>query len=90
MRRFVYSWQLGDEPTSRVTVRFEPVALGGTEVTVFHERIGSVAVRDDHAAGVGRLPRRPGGVGRVSGAAACELFTGENGCATRLGMERVE
>jgi uncharacterized protein YndB with AHSA1/START domain len=50
-KKLVYSWQVGDEPTSRVTVRFDPVEPGGTEVTVFHERIGSVAVREDHGAG---------------------------------------
>ncbi|HEX2689442.1 MAG TPA: SRPBCC domain-containing protein [Kofleriaceae bacterium] len=49
--KLVYSWQISNEPTSRVTVRFEPVELGSTEVTVYHERIGSIAVRDDHSAG---------------------------------------
>jgi uncharacterized protein YndB with AHSA1/START domain len=46
----VYSWQIGDEPTSRVTVRFDP-SERGTEVTVLHERIVSKAARDEHAAG---------------------------------------
>jgi uncharacterized protein YndB with AHSA1/START domain len=50
-KKLVYSWQIGDESTSRVTVCFEPVELGSTEVTVFHERIGSAAVSDDHSAG---------------------------------------
>ena len=48
--RLIYSWQIGDEPTSRVTVRFDP-AERGTEVTVLHERIASNAVRDEHDAG---------------------------------------
>jgi uncharacterized protein YndB with AHSA1/START domain len=48
--RLVYSWRIGDEPTSRVTVRFDP-SERGTEVTVMHERIVSEAVRDEHEAG---------------------------------------
>jgi uncharacterized protein YndB with AHSA1/START domain len=50
-RKLVYSWQIGDEPVSRVTVRFEPVEPDRTEVTVHHERIATVATRDDHGAG---------------------------------------
>src|SRR6185369_2190618 len=49
--KLVYSWQISDEPTSRVTVCFEPVELGSTEVTVFHERIASAAVHHDHERG---------------------------------------
>jgi uncharacterized protein YndB with AHSA1/START domain len=49
-RRLVYSWRLGDEPVSRVTVSF--TAIGeSTEVTIHHERIHSEAVRDDHERG---------------------------------------
>ncbi|MCH9685856.1 MAG: SRPBCC domain-containing protein [Deltaproteobacteria bacterium] len=47
----VYSWRLGAEaPAERVTVRFE-ARDGGTEVVVTHERIGSVAARDQHGRG---------------------------------------
>lgn len=46
----VYSWRIGDEPESRVTVRFEPNPRG-TEVIVLHERIASTAARDEHLAG---------------------------------------
>jgi uncharacterized protein YndB with AHSA1/START domain len=49
--KLVYSWQIGDEPVSRVTVRFAPCDGDRTEVTVLHERIASPAVRDDHARG---------------------------------------
>jgi uncharacterized protein YndB with AHSA1/START domain len=46
----VYSWQIADEPVSRVTV--ELVATGAeTEVIVTHERIHSRAHRDDHERG---------------------------------------
>jgi uncharacterized protein YndB with AHSA1/START domain len=48
--RLVYSWRMGDEPASRVTVQF--VAVGPrTEVIVTHERIDTVATRDDHERG---------------------------------------
>jgi len=49
-RRLVYSWQIGDEPPSRVTVRFEP-AGDATEVIVVHERVHSIAARDGHERG---------------------------------------
>jgi uncharacterized protein YndB with AHSA1/START domain len=49
--KLVYSWQIGDEPVSRVTVRFAPCDGDRTEVTVLHERIASPAARDDHARG---------------------------------------
>ncbi|TMQ07357.1 MAG: SRPBCC domain-containing protein [Deltaproteobacteria bacterium] len=48
--RLVYSWQIGDEPQSRVTVQFAPLGER-TEVTVLHERIATPAMRDDHARG---------------------------------------
>lgn len=51
--RLVYSWQIGDEPVSRVTVQFAPFDRDRTEVTVSHERIASSAMRDDHARGWG-------------------------------------
>jgi len=50
-RKLVYSWQVGDEASSRVTVRFEPLEHDNTEVIVLHERIASSAVRDDHDRG---------------------------------------
>lgn len=49
-RLLVYTWVVGTEPASQVSVRFEPRAAG-TEIVVIHERIASAAVRDDHAAG---------------------------------------
>ncbi len=48
--RLVYSWQIGGEPVSRVTISFAAVTAG-TEVTVFHERVHSDAARDGHQAG---------------------------------------
>src|SRR5687768_11531029 len=40
--RLVYSWQIGDEPVSRVTVSF--VATGeSTEVMIAHEQVHSAA-----------------------------------------------
>ncbi|MFN0247085.1 MAG: SRPBCC domain-containing protein [Kofleriaceae bacterium] len=49
--RLVYSWRVGQEPESRVTVSFTEVAEGSTEVVIHHEQIHSTAVRDDHAFG---------------------------------------
>jgi uncharacterized protein YndB with AHSA1/START domain len=49
--RLVYSWRIGDEPTSRVTVRFAPFEFDSTEVTVLHEQIASAATRDEHDRG---------------------------------------
>ncbi|HEY6178634.1 MAG TPA: SRPBCC domain-containing protein [Kofleriaceae bacterium] len=49
--RLVYSWQIGDEPVSRVTVQFAPHGGDRTEVTISHERIAAPAVRDEHAQG---------------------------------------
>jgi len=46
--RLVYSWCVGDEPVSRVTVSFVAITEDSTEVVIHHERIHSAAVRDDH------------------------------------------
>lgn len=59
--RLVFSWHLGTEEAAqtstheslageRVTVRFVE-QLGGTEVIVLHERIGSTEARDSHVNG---------------------------------------
>jgi len=48
--RLVYSWRIDDEPVSRVTVSFAALAEG-TEVTVHHERVHSIAARDGHERG---------------------------------------
>jgi len=48
--RLVYSWSVGDEPPSRVTVEFT-AHPGGTEVIVTHDRIASRALRDGHERG---------------------------------------
>jgi uncharacterized protein YndB with AHSA1/START domain len=50
--RLVYTWRLGTEigPAERVTVTFEPRGTS-TEVTVTHERIPSIPVRDVHEQG---------------------------------------
>jgi uncharacterized protein YndB with AHSA1/START domain len=48
--RLVYTWRIGDEPTSRVTVTFAAVA-GGAEIVVHHDRIATPAKRDGHEAG---------------------------------------
>jgi uncharacterized protein YndB with AHSA1/START domain len=49
-RRLVYSWRIGDEEDSRVTVRFEPRGEL-TEVIVVHEQIPNERIRDSHEAG---------------------------------------
>ena len=49
-RLLVYTWQVGGEPVSRVTVQFL-AREAGTEVVVTHDRIHSAAVRDDHERG---------------------------------------
>jgi uncharacterized protein YndB with AHSA1/START domain len=47
----VYSWRLSGTPSvERVTVRFEPCSEG-TRVSITHERIASVAARDEHEQG---------------------------------------
>ncbi len=46
----VYSWQLADEPVSRVTVQFLAIEAG-TEVIVTHTRVHSRAARDEHELG---------------------------------------
>lgn len=50
--RLVYTWRLGtaDGPSERVLVTFEPHGAG-TEVTVTHERIPGIPVRDVHEQG---------------------------------------
>ena len=50
-RRLVYSWRVGDEPMSRVTVSFTAIGETSTEVVIHHERIHSDVVRDDHERG---------------------------------------
>jgi len=50
-RRLVYSWRIGDEPVSRVTVGFTAMSETSTEVMIHHERIDSDAVRDEHERG---------------------------------------
>jgi uncharacterized protein YndB with AHSA1/START domain len=49
-RELVYTWRLGVEPESLVTVRFEPRG-DATEVVVIHERIADEATRDSHGEG---------------------------------------
>jgi uncharacterized protein YndB with AHSA1/START domain len=49
-RRLVYTWRAGDDPESRVTVRFEPRAEA-TEVIVIHERIADERIRQSHVGG---------------------------------------
>ena len=51
-KRLVYSWRLGTGtgPSERVSVTFEPRGAN-TEVTVTHERIPSIPVRDVHEQG---------------------------------------
>jgi uncharacterized protein YndB with AHSA1/START domain len=50
-RRLVYSWRVGTEPVSRLTVSFTAHGETATEVVIHHERIHSDAVRDDHERG---------------------------------------
>jgi uncharacterized protein YndB with AHSA1/START domain len=58
--RLIYSWQLGDEEVSRVTVRFDPVAPSSCEVTIVHDRIATAETRDDHERGwIGCLDKLP-------------------------------
>jgi uncharacterized protein YndB with AHSA1/START domain len=49
--RLVYSWRVGEEPVSRVTVSFVAAGARSTEVVVHHERIHAAAIRDDHERG---------------------------------------
>lgn len=46
----VYTWRAGDDPTSRVRVRFEPRGEV-TEVIVTHEQIPNASIRLSHEAG---------------------------------------
>lgn len=50
-RRLTYSWRTGDEPPSRVTIRFTALDASSTEVVVHHERIHTRTVRDEHEHG---------------------------------------
>ncbi len=49
--RLVFSWRLGDEPVSRVSVTFAAVTPETTEVVVHHQRIHTPAARDGHEQG---------------------------------------
>lgn len=48
--KLVYTWRVGDDEASRVTVRFEPHGEE-TEVIVVHEQIPNETVRDSHEGG---------------------------------------
>jgi uncharacterized protein YndB with AHSA1/START domain len=48
--RLVYTWRSGEDPQSRVTVRFEP-RKEATEVIVIHEQIASEAIKKSHVQG---------------------------------------
>jgi uncharacterized protein YndB with AHSA1/START domain len=48
--RLVYTWRMGSDEASRVTVRFEPQGAG-TEVVIVHEQIPNEAVRVTHEQG---------------------------------------
>ena len=48
--KLVYTWHMGDEEASRVTVRFEPRGEA-TEVIVVHEQIPNERVRASHEEG---------------------------------------
>ncbi|HEY1690810.1 MAG TPA: SRPBCC domain-containing protein [Polyangiaceae bacterium] len=50
-RRLVYTWSMGADERSLVTVRFEPRGADATEVIVVHEEIPSEGVRDSHEQG---------------------------------------
>jgi uncharacterized protein YndB with AHSA1/START domain len=50
-RLLVYTWKVGAEPPSQVTVRFELRGLAATEVVIVHERIATSAIRDSHTKG---------------------------------------
>jgi uncharacterized protein YndB with AHSA1/START domain len=49
--RLVYSWQLGDEAPSRVTIELVRLAERETEVVIVHDRVASAAERDGHERG---------------------------------------
>ena len=49
--RLVYSWRIGDEPVSRVTVTFVAVTDDSTELQIHHDRVASAAARDGHERG---------------------------------------
>ncbi|MEM9070507.1 MAG: SRPBCC domain-containing protein [Myxococcota bacterium] len=48
--RLVYTWAVGDEEPSLVTVHFRATE-GATEVIVTHDRIADEATRDEHEQG---------------------------------------
>jgi uncharacterized protein YndB with AHSA1/START domain len=54
-RSLIYSWHVdGEQHTSageRVTVRFEPLGEGATEIVVIHERVRDAERRESHAIG---------------------------------------
>ncbi len=50
-RELVYTWRLGAERESLVTVRFEPRGETTTEVVVIHERIADEPTRESHEEG---------------------------------------
>jgi uncharacterized protein YndB with AHSA1/START domain len=47
---FTWSWQDDPTPETLVTVQFDAVS-GGTEVTLTHDRFGSIEARDKHQHG---------------------------------------
>jgi uncharacterized protein YndB with AHSA1/START domain len=49
--QLVYSWTIGDEPSSRVSVRFTALDERSTEVVVDHDRVHSRDARDGHERG---------------------------------------
>ncbi|HEY8077210.1 MAG TPA: SRPBCC domain-containing protein [Labilithrix sp.] len=49
-RRLVYSWTVGDGPTERVQVRFEPRG-DATEIVIAHEKILDEPTRAGHEKG---------------------------------------
>jgi uncharacterized protein YndB with AHSA1/START domain len=49
--RLVYTWRIGAEPASRVTVTFAALAPNRTRVEIVHAQIADLATRDDHQAG---------------------------------------
>jgi uncharacterized protein YndB with AHSA1/START domain len=49
--RLIYSWTIGDEPTSRVSVQLTALDERTTELVIDHDRIHARAARDDHERG---------------------------------------
>jgi uncharacterized protein YndB with AHSA1/START domain len=48
--KLVYTWRMGKEESSLVTVRFEPSG-DATEVTIVHDQVPSEQIRESHAKG---------------------------------------